>query len=419
MNDRQKQPLMMNRFFLFLLLAASLLGLPAVLSAQSADDSRVYELGLGGMMLNLSRMTVTDFRQTAGGDYVFRVEDKHLYGGFELYAATPLKPWLYVDVQGSLGMARYMEGGRYESGCSLLLGPGLQWRPWGNRSWVQPYLRLGIDYFTKDFPLRYFGVFEGDVTGEGVWRAEDAWNKGYTFDAKRLIPVSAGIGLVGWVTDRLGVRLQGRYLRALGNSGANFAQFSAGVVACLGKSGRTKAVADRYVAAHPEIYDAFYAARLPERVVEKEVVREVPVERVVERIVEKESGEKSERILAEMMENVNFDFDTAVLSPSSGRILDAVAQMLLQYPDTRFLVCGYTDSVGSDEYNAALSRDRAKAVWQALVNRGVPAGRLAWRGFGNRVALMPPSASEEQRRVDRKVVLERIQDEATWDYLTK
>ena len=419
MNDRQKQPLMMNRSFLFLLLAASLLGLPAVLSAQSADDSRVYELGLGGMMLNLSRMTVTDFRQTAGGDYVFRVEDKHLYGGFELYAATPLKPWLYVDVQGSLGMARYMEGGRYESGCSLLLGPGLQWRPWGNRSWVQPYLRLGIDYFTKDFPLRYFGVFEGDVTGEGVWRAEDAWNKGYTFDAKRLIPVSAGIGLVGWVTDRLGVRLHGRYLRALGNSGANFAQFSAGVVACLGNPGRTKAVADRYVAAHPEIYDAFYAARLPERVVEKEVVREVPVERVVERIVEKESDEKSERILAEMMENVNFDFDTAVLSPSSGRILDAVAQMLLQYPDTRFLVCGYTDSVGSDEYNAALSRDRAKAVWQALVNRGVPAGRLAWRGFGNRVALMPPSASEEQRRVDRKVVLERIQDEATWDYLTK
>ena len=108
MNDRQKQPLMMNRSFLFLLLAASLLGLPAVLSAQSADDSRVYELGLGGMMLNLSRMTVTDFRQTAGGDYVFRVEDKHLYGGFELYAATPLKPWLYVDVQGSLGMARYV-----------------------------------------------------------------------------------------------------------------------------------------------------------------------------------------------------------------------------------------------------------------------------------------------------------------------
>ena len=137
------------------------------------------------------------------------------------------------------------------------------------------------------------------------------------------------------------------------------------------------------------------------------------------RVVAQESGEESERILAEMMENVNFDFDTAVLSPSSGRILDAVAQMLLQYPDTRFLVCGYTDSVGSDEYNAALSRDRAKAVWQALVNRGVPAGRLAWRGFGNRVALMPPSASEEQRRVDRKVVLERIQDEATWDYLTK
>ena len=419
MNDRQKLPLMMNRSFLFLLPAILFLGLPAAVPAQPTDDGRVHELGLGGMMLNLSRMTVTDFRQAAGGVYVFRVEDKHLYGGFELYAATSIKPWLYVDVQGSLGLARYMEGGHDKSGSSLLVGPGLQWRPWGNRAWVQPYVRLGIDYYTKNFPLRYFGVFEGDVTGEGVWRAEDAWNKGYTFDAERLIPVSAGIGFVGWITDRLGVRLQGRDLHALGNSGANFAEFSTGVVACLGKPGRSKAVADRYVAAHPEAYDAFYAARLPERVVEKEVVREVPVERVVEHVVEKEMSEKSERILAELMENVNFDFDTAVLSPSSGRILDAVAQTLLQYPDTRFLVCGYTDSRGSDEYNESLSRDRAKAVWQALVDRGVPAGRLAWRGFGKRIALMPSSASEEQRRIDRKVVLERIPDDATWDYLTK
>jgi len=51
------------------------------------------------------------------------------------------------------------------------------------------------------------------------------------------------------------------------------------------------------------------------------------------------------------------------------------------------------------------------------VDRGVPADRLAFRGFGKRVSLMPESASEELRRVDRKVILERILDDDAWQYL--
>ena len=392
---------------------------PQGLSAQEGTHRRMWECSVGGSMSNLTRTTLTDFRQTKGGDYVFNLEDRHLYGGMDLYAATPLKAWLYADMQASLGKVRYREAGTRRSGLSLLAGPGLQFRPFVNSMWIQPYLRLGLCYFGKDFPLRYFGMFEGDVTGEAVWRAEDAWNKGYTFDKDHYFPLSAGLGVVGWLDDRTGIRLQGIYLHAPGASGADFAHVSAGIVLSLGGPGRRKAAADRYVSLHPSDYDAFYAARLPQRTVEKEVVREVPVERVVERVVEKEIPLASEIVLAELMDNVEFDFDKATLSPSSGRILDAVARTLLQYPDTRFLICGYTDSRGSDAYNEALSRDRARAVWQALVDRGVAADRLAWRGFGKRIALMPESASEEQRRVDRKVVLEQIRNEETWQYLNK
>ena len=62
---------------------------------------------------------------------------------------------------------------------------------------------------------------------------------------------------------------------------------------------------------------------------------------------------------------------------------------------------------------------RAKAVLEALVQRGVSADRLCCRGFGKRMALVPESASDEQRRGDRKVVIERVTSESLWNYLNQ
>jgi len=238
---------------------------------QERPHRRSWEFGLGGSVSNLTRTTLTGFRQTQGGDYVFDLEDRHLYGGLDLYAATALRKWFWLDVQGSLGKVRYYESGGRRSGGSLLLEPGIQIRPVVSSAWIQPYVRAGIGYFGKDFPLRYFGTFEGDVTGEALWRAEDAWNKGYTFDHDHSFPLSAGVGFIGWFGNRVGMRLQGEYLHSLNASGVNFARISAGLVLGLGGPDRRKAEADRYVSRHPSAYDGFYAGRLPEKVVEKEI----------------------------------------------------------------------------------------------------------------------------------------------------
>lgn len=393
--------------------AAIVLALLCPLSGHSQEkpSPRAWEFGVGGAAMNITRNTVSDFRQTSGGDYIFNLDEKMLYGGIEVYSAVELKRWLYADLQGTLGLARYRESERMRQGYSLMVSPGVQFRPFVRSGWIQPYLRLGVNLYHKNFPTSYFGQFEGDVTKEALWRAEDAWNKGHTFDSDTFFPVSAGIGVIGWMSNRVGVHIQGQYNRSLGTDGINFAQASAGIVVRLGGSDKHKASADRYVPGHLDEYAGLY----PQKVVEKETVREVPVE-VVREVIKEIPSEKT---LAEMMDNVNFDFDKATITAESQFILDEIANTLAHFPDTRFLVAGYTDSKGTAEYNEELSRARAKAVYDALLSRGIPASRLCYRGFGMRMAVVPASASDEQRKGDRKVVIERVTSESLWSYLNK
>ena len=368
--------------------------------AYSQKTSHAVELGIGGSAINHTRTMVTNFHQTPGGDYVFTLEEKQLYGGVSLYSAYEIKKWLYADVQGTLGLARYYESGSLKNGFSVLAGPGIQFRPFVRSEWLQPYLRLGVSYYRKSFPTFYFGRFEGDVTKEAVWKAEDAWNKGTTFDAKTYIPVTAGIGLVGWLSDRVGVRVGGDYMRSLGSKGANFAMGTAGLVFRLGgKSKKSEVIMP--------------TEKIVEKVVEKEVVREVPVETIKE--VYKEVP--FEKTLAELMDNVTFDFDKADITKESESVLDEVANVLKKFADKKFMICGHTDARGSDSYNERLSEARAKAVRDALVKRGVPEDMLFHKGFGRRTALVPASADDDTRRGDRKVVIEQVTWEPLWNYL--
>ncbi|RTY86694.1 OmpA family protein [Flavobacterium sp. RSP15] len=62
--------------------------------------------------------------------------------------------------------------------------------------------------------------------------------------------------------------------------------------------------------------------------------------------------------------------------------LDAMAEILKNYPNAKFSIEGHTDSDGSDEYNQKLSEDRASIVKEAMIERGIKAENLNTVGFG-------------------------------------
>jgi OOP family OmpA-OmpF porin len=68
---------------------------------------------------------------------------------------------------------------------------------------------------------------------------------------------------------------------------------------------------------------------------------------------------------------------------TSGR-LDAIKEVLKNYPTAKFAVNGYTDNVGKPAANKKLSEARAKAIVDALVARGINPENLTATGFGDK-----------------------------------
>jgi outer membrane protein OmpA-like peptidoglycan-associated protein len=82
------------------------------------------------------------------------------------------------------------------------------------------------------------------------------------------------------------------------------------------------------------------------------------------------------------LEGVFFAFDRSDLNAESRAVLDSTYSSLESKGFPRIEIAGYTDSVGSDEYNLLLSDRRAQSVMDYLVSLGVPAEKLTSRGYG-------------------------------------
>ncbi|WP_366185391.1 OmpA family protein [Flavobacterium ovatum] len=80
--------------------------------------------------------------------------------------------------------------------------------------------------------------------------------------------------------------------------------------------------------------------------------------------------------------------------------LDAITNIIKKYPNAKFSIEGHTDSDGSDASNQKLSEDRANAVKDALIERGVKASNLSAVGFGETkpVATNKTAAGKAQNR---------------------
>lgn len=79
---------------------------------------------------------------------------------------------------------------------------------------------------------------------------------------------------------------------------------------------------------------------------------------------------------------VFFDFDKTILSEESKNEINYVIKLLLTYPVIRAEITGYTDPLGPEYYNQRLSEQRAKAVYNYLLGKGIKPERLTYMGKG-------------------------------------
>ncbi len=104
---------------------------------------------------------------------------------------------------------------------------------------------------------------------------------------------------------------------------------------------------------------------------------------------------------------IYFDFNKDTIKPESEKVLKEIVQAMTDNPDWKLTVEGHTDNIGGDAYNLDLSKRRAAAVKQALVDRyHIAPERLSTNGFG---ASRPIETNDtlEGRARNRRVELSR------------
>ncbi|HEY3974603.1 MAG TPA: OmpA family protein [Candidatus Sulfotelmatobacter sp.] len=102
------------------------------------------------------------------------------------------------------------------------------------------------------------------------------------------------------------------------------------------------------------------------------------------------------------MPDVLFDFNKYTLKPEARERLAKISGIVLAYPDLKLDIEGYTDAIGSDEYNQTLSERRAETVRGYLASSGVPPDHVTAVGLGksNPVA---DNSTAAGRKLNRRV----------------
>lgn len=98
---------------------------------------------------------------------------------------------------------------------------------------------------------------------------------------------------------------------------------------------------------------------------------------------------------------ITFDFAKSTIRPESYEYLDKLATTLIR-SNRRIEVKGHTDNVGSAEFNMDLSRQRAEAVVDYLVKKGVNRNKLTYSFYGMSRPLST-NDTEEGRAMNRRV----------------
>jgi outer membrane protein OmpA-like peptidoglycan-associated protein len=102
------------------------------------------------------------------------------------------------------------------------------------------------------------------------------------------------------------------------------------------------------------------------------------------------------------LEGIVFETNKYAIRPESEEILMKAYNTMNAYPTLVVEISGHTDDVGKDAANQTLSENRAKAVRQWLISKGVDGNRIRSVGYGEKQPKVP-NTSPENRQINRRI----------------
>jgi outer membrane protein OmpA-like peptidoglycan-associated protein len=118
-------------------------------------------------------------------------------------------------------------------------------------------------------------------------------------------------------------------------------------------------------------------------------------------------AQQTNRGLVLTVGDVLFATGRAEVAAGGMRSIDKLAEWLKKNPTRNLLIEGHTDNTGAEDFNIKLSQQRAEAVRDQLVSRGVGADRITTKGYGPKypVVANDSAAGRQQNRRVEVVVL--------------
>ena len=101
--------------------------------------------------------------------------------------------------------------------------------------------------------------------------------------------------------------------------------------------------------------------------------------------------------------NILFEQSKSIMLGESFAELDNLAAFLKRYPKLMLIIEGHTDNIGDTKLNLTLSKERAQAVMQYLVEKGIAANRIQAKGYGSSRPLINDNSTSghlQNRRVE-------------------
>jgi len=114
-----------------------------------------------------------------------------------------------------------------------------------------------------------------------------------------------------------------------------------------------------------------------------------------------------------VLENIYYEFNSAELTKSSQKTLDALVAIMEDNPEMQIELGAHTDDIGTDAYNQDLSEKRAKSCLSYLASKGIAESRMSSKGYGESVPIAPnklkngkdnPDGRAKNRRTEFKVI---------------